>query len=263
MRLLSVTIFIIALSMNSFAQSEDIKKNESKSKVNLSVDFSNIHTWRGQMSVDRECIKPCVEYNNNNFTIGAWGLYATDNSYEEVDLYIGYKLGQFNFMFYDFYMRAAGDKNKNFFDYSKEAGIHMFDFTVAYTISKNLPLTIMGSATWAANEASFRNFTNEGPYGELDEFSTYIELSYPTELGNTNIKYILGGAPGKSRHARWFDENGRKHYSDGIFYVVNMGVNISHKIKITDNFSLPISAGLTFNPHQEKMFLQFNISLSN
>jgi len=258
MRLLQTLVLLTVLSMSSFAQ-----KEVKDSKLNLSVEYSNRHVWRGQISVDNECIKPGIEYSKSNFTIGAWGLYSTDSSYDEIDLYIGYKIGNFSFMAYDFYMRAAADKTKNFFDYSKEAGIHMFDFTAAYKISNDFPLTIMASAIWAANETNYKNFTDKGDYGELSALSTYLELTYPTKLGHTDIKYVLGGAPGKSRHSRWFDENGRKHYSNGLFYVVNMGINVAHKIKITDQFSLPISAVLTFNPHQEKMFLQFNISLSN
>jgi hypothetical protein len=223
------------------------------------------------MSLDVECIKPSIQFTKSNFTIGAWGLFSIDSSYDEVDIYVGYKVGKWNFMFYDFYMYPQGSENKSIFDYSKEAGLHMLDFTASYTVSKEFPLTIMGAAMWAAFESNYSYMptaaseikNNKMPIGELDALSTYLEFSYPSKIGKTNVSYILGMAPGGSRHSRWFDESGRKHYSDGLLYITNLGLSASHIIKVSDTFSLPISATLTFNPHQEVMFLQFNVSLSN
>lgn len=249
---MGILVLFLASSLTSFAQ-------EVQSKLNLGAEFSNIHVWRGQISVDSECIKPSIEYNKSNFTIGAWGLYTTDNSYAEIDLYLAYKMGNWSFMAYDFYMPS---KAKRFFDYSKESNIHMFDFTATYKISDKFPLSAMLAATYSKKENNM-NKEEIAKMGELSALSTYLELSYPTKLGNTDIKYLLAVAPGNSRYSRYFDEEGNKHYSDGAIYLTNIGLDIAHKIKITDTFSLPISAVLTFNPHQEKMYLQFNISLSN
>ncbi len=264
---MGIIFLLLATSFSSYAQEEN---KEDKGKLNLAVDFSNRHVWRGQMSLDQECIKPTIEYVNKNFTIGAWGLYATDSSYDEIDLYIGYKIGNLSFMAYDFYMRPFSDKNKSLFDYSKEAGIHMLDFTATYSFDGNFPLSIMAAASWAANESnySYKPTTDAADdktlaLGELDAVSMYLELSYPMQVGSTKVKYVLGMAPGKSRHARWFDEQGRKHYSEGAFYLTNIGLHLADQIQITDKFALPISGGLTFNPHQEKLLLQFNITLSN
>ena len=254
-RLLGIIVLIIIAQLNSFSQNRE-------SKFNLNVDFSNRHTWRGGLTLGTACIKPSIEYNVNNFKIGAWGLYALDTSYDEVDIYIGYNIGNFSFMAYDFYMPSAGYKNSNFSDYSQKTGLHMFDFTASYTFSGEYPLTIMGAATYYKPEA-YMSEESIAKQGELSKLSTYLELSYPTKIAGKNISWTLGMAPGKSRYSRLFLDNGDKLYSQNAFYIVNMGLNISDKIKITDKFSLPISAELTYNPHQDKLYLQVNISLNN
>jgi len=254
--LFAIVILLLTLNFGAFSQEE----NES-SKINFSAEISNRHMWRGGQTADRISIKPNLEYLWNNFTFGAFGIYTFDNSYNEIDLYVGYKVGNFNFVLYDFY--TPNDMSPDFYDYTKSKNVHMLDFTASYTISEDLPLTIMAAGTWSEAEADYNNDANiKGmPTGSLDKISTYIELSYAAKYKDLDITYSLGGAPGHSRYSRTFDENGIKKYWDGAFYIVNMGMKIGKEIQLTDTFSFPLSAGLTFNPHQEKFFFQVNLGI--
>ncbi|MGB5990118.1 MAG: hypothetical protein WBG43_10300 [Marinifilaceae bacterium] len=262
-------VVLFLLMTTSFHSHAQRNKTNKEIKLNLKLDLSNRHVWRGLLCVDQKCLKPTIEYVRKRFTAGAWSLFTTDNSVDEIDLYLVYKIKNWKFRFCDTYLLGISDKNKSFFDYGKNAGIHIFDFYTTYTLDGSLPLTILAAGSWAANEINYSYFPTKGNddttknIGELRTISWYLELNYPTHLGSTKINYILGMAPGKSKYSNWVNEDGRKHYSDGAFYLTNIGLNLSDKIKITDKFSIPISAELTFNPHQEKIYLQFNIGLNN
>jgi hypothetical protein len=43
--------------------------------------------------------------------------------------------------------------------------------------------------------------------------------------------------------------------------VINLGITASREIRITETFSLPVSASLITNPQAENIFLVFGISL--
>lgn len=268
MNKISFVVLLLLMTTSFHSHAQEINKHQ-ETKFNLKLDISNRHVWRGMLCVDQKCLKPTIEYVNKRFTIGTWSLFTTDNSVDEIDLYLIYKIRNWKFRFCDTYLLGKSDKNKSFFDYGKNAGIHIFDFYTTYTLNNNFPLSILAAGSWSANEINYSYFPLKGnddktkSIGELRAISWYLEFNYPTHIGSTKINYILGMAPGKSKYSNWINKDGRKHYSDGAFYLTNIELNLSDKVKITNKFAIPISAELTFNPHQEKMYLQLNIGLSN
>lgn len=234
MRLIIVAVLLTTLHLGAFAQ------DKKASSLKWNVDFANRHLWRGGLTVKTTCIKPSIEYKNSGFTAGAWSVYATDDSYQEVDLYIGYTIGRFNITVYDYYCPKADDSS-NFFDYNNTSKVHEWDLVAQYKISGNIPLTILASCRFAGNLDSD---------GE-ERYSTYFELNYLSKIAGKNIIWTAGMAPGNTS------------YSEDHFNVVNLGMTLKDKIKITDKFSIPVNAGLTMNPLREKLYFTIGFSLGN
>lgn len=253
MRLINILVLLVLVQLSSYAQND----NKKDSKINWNLDISNRHVWRGGLTLNSFCVKPSANYNNKNLTIGAWSLYSLDNSYNEVDLYIGYKIGDFNITLYDFYCLTSNNKNSDFFDYTKKSNVHMFDLTGSYYFGKEFPLSVMLAATYSNKEAR--------DIEQLNDLSTYIEFNYPTQIVNREITLTLGMAPGRSRYSRFYNKNQENNwnYSQNGLHIVNMGLKMEDKIKINEHFSLPISAAINLNPHQERLYFTFTISLNN
>lgn len=241
MRLIIVAILLTAIQFGASAQE---KKNSS---LKWNVDFANRHLWRGGLTVKTTCIKPCLEYSISGFTAGAWSVYATDGSYQEVDLYLGYSIGRFNVTVYDYYCPKADDSSE-LFDYNNTSKVHEWDLVAQYKISGDFPLTILASCRFAGNLDK---------NGE-ERYSTYFELNYLSKIAGKNIIWTAGMAPGNTSYS--IDKDGIERND---FSIVNLGMTLKDKIKITDKFSLPVSAGLTMNPLKEKLYFTIGFSLGN
>jgi len=83
-------------------------------------------------------------------------------------------------------------------------------------------------------------------------YSTYFELNYLSKIAGKNVIWTIGMAPGYTSYT-----------TDNNFNVINLGMTLKDKIKITDKFDLPITAGLTMNPHKERLYLTLGFSLGN
>jgi hypothetical protein len=82
------------------------------------------------------------------------------------------------------------------------------------------------------------NFLNDS------QNSTYLELGYSFSI----LEIFLGAGNGF-------------YTTDGKFNIINLGISVSKDIKITEKFSLPISASFITNPQAEKVHFVFGISL--
>ncbi|NOU59450.1 hypothetical protein [Marinifilum caeruleilacunae] len=216
------------------------EKLPSKTKVNRSIDFVSKHLWRGSNSGTAPTIEPTLELQTGRFTFGAWGAYATDDSYQEVDFYVSYNTPLFQFSVYDFYCPRPNFENSKFFDFDSENSVHLFDALVKYKGCAKFPVSVMGSVLF---------------YGEFDKdengdqnYSTYFELGYSNFIGGKKFTYALGFSPFEGMY-------------DDKFNVVNVNVTMYDELKLTDKFSLPIRGGLTLNPATEKLFLTFAVTL--
>ncbi len=81
-------------------------------------------------------------------------------------------------------------------------------------------------------------------FGYDSQNSTYFELVYSFSI----LDIFLGAGKGF-------------YTTDGKFNIVNLGISVSKNIKITEKFSLPVSASFITNPQAEKVHFVFGISL--
>lgn len=211
-----------------------------KTKVNSSIDLVSRHLWRGFNSGTAPTIEPTLELQTGRFTVGAWGAYSFDESYQEIDLYLQYNTPLFQFSLYDFYCPAPDFENSKFFDFDSNESVHLFDLVAKYKGCAKFPVSIMGSVLF---------------YGEMDRdenndqrYSSYLELGYSNLISGRKFSWALGFTP--------FDGM----YDDKI-NLVNASVTMYDELKLSDSFSLPVRGGLTLNPVSERLFLTFAITL--
>lgn len=235
---LKKSIYVIGLVLICMgAKAQDLP---SKTKVNSSIDFVSRHLWRGSHSGTAPTIEPTLEIQTGRFTFGAWGAYAFDESYQEVDLYVSYNTPLFQFSLYDFYCPRPNFENSKFFDFNSENSVHMFDAVAKYKGCAKFPVSVMGSVIFAGE-------SDKDDKGD-QRYSTYFELGYKNKVGGKTFSYALGFSPFEGMY-------------DDKFNVVNVNVTMYDQIKLSNSFSLPIRGGLTLNPAQEKLYLTFVVTL--
>jgi len=76
-------------------------------------------------------------------------------------------------------------------------------------------------------------------------------LKYSKTINDISYNLVAGGVVG---------DNGGYYLTNGSG-LINVGLLVSKKIKISNAFSLPVNAAIIFNPNQENMYLTFGITL--
>ncbi|WP_299528391.1 hypothetical protein [uncultured Lutibacter sp.] len=222
----TVLILITILSISTIKAQEDEISNAS---FDIGVDFASRYVWRGLEFSDSPAVQPYAEYTSGNFTLGAWASYETGGQVvgQEFDFYAGYSFGAVSFGFTDYAFPVDGISDGYF-----QMKNHVGEATISFDGVEKFPLSIMLGV----------NVYND------DANSVYTEVGYPFTIGETELSAFVGA--------------GNEIYSiDGEFAVTNFGLSASKDIKMTDAFSLGVSASAIFNPDTEDAYLVFVISL--
>lgn len=210
------------------------------SPLSAYVDLKSRHTWRGKLTVKGFSVQPNLVFQKNNFTLGAWGCYALDDSYAEVDLYASYKVKFIQFSVADYFCPNEGLKFNKFFNWDKKTSPHTVDVEVKFTGTKSIPVYLL---------ASTMVFGNRDIDGD-EQYSTYLEAGYTLNLSDYNqkIDFFIGATP--------FDNS----YGEG-FNVVNMGMKVTREFTISEKFSLPVYSKMVVNPQTENIYLVFGVTI--
>jgi hypothetical protein len=187
-------------------------------------------------------VQPGLSASWNGLTLGAWGsvnlassVYALGKT-DEFDLYLSYSTGGFSATITDYAFPIFLNADYDYFSYKDN---HTFEFTLAYTVSEKVPLTL----TWNSNFAGADDWDGD----DKNDFSSYFELGYSIPIKDVTLDLALGATPWKGA------------YSDG-FAVTNISIKASKEIKITDDFALPVFAQAVLNPDSKIPYLVFGIS---
>jgi hypothetical protein len=220
---IAAALIISALITLNLSAQETEKENPSK--FNPGVDFYSSFVWRGTKLGTGPAVQPYLEFSTGGLTLGAWGSFDA-SGYSETDLYATYSLPfGLSFGVTDYYLTDL-----DYFDYSDSTGSHAFELTAGYEI-KGLSL----SANYVLNKAGGI---------ESDGGDIYLEAAY-------SFKYFgvfLGAGNG------WTT-------TDGDFAICNIGIQAEKEIKITDNFSVPVTGQVVFNPDGRSLFVVVGFSL--
>jgi len=241
--LLLVLAFIAAVQFNSLIAQEDTTNTSSEESQNFGVgaDFVNQYIWRGLQFSTSPNVQPYLTYTNKkgNFTIGTWSSYSLADFYGEVDIFASLNLGPFTVSLWD-YFTMSQQENNHYFDYRKNSTTHSLEGTLAYNGPESFPIQL----TWATFFYGYDLDENAENY-----YSSYFEAAYLFKWRKNELKVFAGITPWEGLYGTEFAMN-------------NVGISNARLIQINQNFSIPISAALSFNPHQENIFLVLTIGLS-
>lgn len=205
-------------------------QEEEESNWNAGLDIYSSYIWRGAKFGSGPAFQPSVSYSTGGFEIGAWGSVSssTDEGFE-MDLYASYSVGGFSIGLTDYYF--GGDwteyKTMHYLEPSLSYGIGGFSISAYYMFlagteaEEGIPATEFGSS------------------GDL-----YFETGYSFK----HVDLKLGAGDGQ-------------YTNDGDFSVCVISVGTSKEIKLTENFSLPLSGAVILNPSTGGFFITAGISL--
>lgn len=245
MKKIILTALLIS-SLNAFAQDAiNPAPKESKSNLDLGLDLQSRYIWRGiQLGGNSASAQPWAEFSTGGFSIGAWGAYnmgGDGTAGNEADFYASYAFSDaISLTVTDYFF--PGEGSGGYFPYNKG---HVFEAMLTLQGGDSFPIGL----SVATNFGGAIKYDDNGD--EKSAYSTYVELSYGTSIGDIELGFFAGGVFG--------DDNGY-YLTDGSG-VINLGISASKEIKLTDAFSLPVNAAIILNPDSEDLFLTFGFSL--
>ncbi|PLX22731.1 MAG: hypothetical protein C0599_05745 [Salinivirgaceae bacterium] len=230
-----VLVFFVSLSI---AQTN---ADSTKLKSDLGFDFVSRYLWRGMMVNTSPNLQPYLGFEYKGISIGAWGSYATDGQFAEVDLYLSYAYDQFTFTINDYYTEDENDFGRfDNFNYKNNVTNHALELMVDYDFGEKLPLTLTAATIFYGNDKK----TNGDNY-----FSTWLQANYTLKLNEYNLDVFLGGTPAKSI------------YNTQEGNMAEIGVKLSRIIDLSDKFSMPMSVALVTNPADENIFMVLSLGV--
>ena len=187
----------------------------------ISVDMVNKYIWRGA-DLGGFSIQPSISKDLGPVEVGVFSSYSlVDNSLSELDLYVSGSVGSFDLAVTNY----------------SYPGLASYDG--AFEFEDGGALTGLEASVGT----SFGDFSIMGAFF-FDNEDMYVEIGYP--LGGFDV--TIGGG-----------DNG--YSTDGDFALVNVSLSTGKDIKISEDFSLPLSGSLIYNPDVDIMYVAFGISL--
>jgi Bacterial protein of unknown function (Gcw_chp) len=221
--------------------------------LSANADLVSRYIWRGLNVNDQPNIQPSITFEYSNLGIGFWGSYglthqnSSDEYYsssQEIDTWLNYSLGvgkslNLTAIVTDYYYPNGGIKIGNFNNYNNPNG------SGAHTVEAGL--TIAGVENFPLSVSGFVNVYND------EGNNLYFQADYFTTIQEVGLGLFIGAAAGSK------DNPG--YYGTEKFSIINIGLKASKQIKISEEFSLPVSCSYILNPQAEISYLVFVISL--
>jgi uncharacterized protein (TIGR02001 family) len=185
------------------------------------LDIYSSYVWRGTKFGSGPAFQPALEFSAGGFAIGAWGSY--NSSTDEA---------------------AEADLYASYgFDLGESSSL---SFTLTdYYFPGSQWLDGMSHYIEPMVSLGLGDFTFTGAYMMNDGAGdVYLEAA----LTAGPVDLTLGGGDGA-------------YTVDGDFNICNIGISTSKEIKITDNFSLPVTGAAILNPSSEQFNIVVGISL--
>ena len=214
-------------------------------EISLGTDIVSRYIWRGfDLGGNTPSLQPTVEYSNGGFVFGFWGAYsmADPAGLNEIDVYASYSFdlaesGSLSLGVTDYTNPNSGTPWVNFNNYDDPAGpgAHFVELNVGYSGPESFPVSL-----------SFNYF-----FHNVANNPIYFQVGYTTSVKDVGLDLFVGGTPGEAGG----------YYALTNFGFINVGFTASKSIKITNDFSLPLSGSVIVNPATENVFYVVGISL--
>ena len=207
-------------------------------ETTVGADLVSEYIFRGVKCGDA-AIQPSLAVSAGGFEVSAWGSVGIVNFLDtkEMDLTLSYSLAGASIGVTDYWFSVGGDPAGRYFKYKEDATNHIFEAFLGYDFG-------FASISWYTNF-----YGNDFKADGSKAFSSYCELAAPFSAFGADWTATLGFVPMES-----------PLYGTDGFGVTNISLTAEKALDITESFSLPISAGLTFNPSSEMAYLILGIS---
>ncbi|MCP4726898.1 MAG: hypothetical protein GY863_17795 [bacterium] len=210
--------------------------------VNAGVDIMSRYVWRGMDFGNCPSLQPGLSFSYGNFEAGFWGAYTfTDDASgaDENDIWMSYTVElpnsvSISALVTDYYFPNAG---VNFFNYNNHDDP---EGSGAHTLEAGL--SISGPETFPISVSGYVNFHNDAGN------NVYFEVSYSFPA----LDLFIGGTPGSTENPGY--------YGAEDFSIINIGVSASKDLKMSKEFSLPLSFSWVVNPRLEASYLVVGFS---
>ncbi|MFN8207708.1 MAG: hypothetical protein U0T82_09945 [Bacteroidales bacterium] len=211
------------------AQEEETTGNTS---LDVNVDLVSRYLWRGLLLNPAPNVQPYATLNVGNFSFGGWGSYSLTDYYAEADLFVSYSAGNVTLTVTDYFTTQDTTSDYGYFVWGKDTTLHTLEGMISWTVSEDFPLSLTAGTM-------FYGYDMDDNGKQL--YSTYLEAAYPLTIGESTLGFFAGATPAKG------------YYHDKAA-LVHLGCKASRDIKITDNFSMPLSLSFSVNPAAKRAF---------
>ena len=217
---------------------EGAEEEASDSSVTpiLGADLVSQYIWRGQ-DLGKVSLQPTLGVEWKGLSLSAWGSVGisdfTDD--KEIDLTLAYTIAGFNVGVTDYWTSKC-----NYFQYKSGKSTHIWEANIGYDFG-------FLSVQWFTNFAGDDGLNNDGNRA----YSSYLQLTAPFRLATLDWTATLGVVPYATTT---YNANG--------FCVTDISLRATKDFVIKKKYHLPVFAGLTANPRDEKLYFLFGVSFS-
>jgi hypothetical protein len=235
----------------------------SSAQFSAGADLVSRYIWRGKDFGNSPAVQPNVAFSVAGFKIGAWGSFGfvpysqklNDSTtvdmgnYAEFDPYISYTFKGFTLCVTDYFFPNGTTPNENkYFNYDNATTGHTFEVSLAWNGPEKFPLQVFaGTLVYGADKG--KDDAGNLGMGTKNNYSVYLEASYPFFVKGFGVKPFIGGIPSGSA---WYGPYGG---------IVNAGLTVSKTIPITKDFGLPVYSSVITNPQSQSIFFVFGLTL--
>ncbi|MBI5217407.1 MAG: hypothetical protein HY958_00560 [Bacteroidia bacterium] len=240
---------------------------QDDSPFSLGADVMSRYIWRGvNLGGSSPSIQPWLKYTVSTkdtthvFTVSAWGAYSVaEFKTQETDLILSYTFkNMVTFWLTDYFCFKDTILARNkYFNYNQKTTGHIFEPGISFYGTQEIPFTLsFFMNVYGADAKKTKEIRNDTVIAGDIFMSKYIELGYKKTIKGVDFNPFIGAALDDP------NENKREpgYYANKSAGVINLGIKVSKKIKITDKYELPVQAILITNPEAENIYFVFGIS---
>lgn len=206
-----------------FAESD----KKMRAEVVVGADFVTNYIWRGQ-KFGGISLQPFVELNYGRFSASAWGSLGLDwSDPKEIDLAIAYQIAGLSIGVTDYY--STGEEA--YLRYKARHTAHVFEGNIDYdfgfmALSWN---TVFAGSDYYSDEETKRSY------------SSYMQVGVPFEIAGLEWCVEVGATPYRGVYA-------------SAFAVVNVSLEATKNIYITNQLTVPVFGKLIANPADKSFY---------
>lgn len=223
------------------------------SYLDLDINIANNHLWRGIEVSDGLVVTSSLAVHDPKEYVkaGVWSGTNTSGDYKELNFFVQFAVQRFRLEFWDTYNFSPGAdyNNHEFFNYNARTTGRFLDCIASYKVSERFPLTL----TWSTILFG-RDRYNLYSADSKQRYSTYVAAGYRCfDRQQLTIDAAAGGTFTLNNY-----KGDRSTFYSSRPGVIDLRVTATYNLRITDSYSLPLSATVMCNPVEDRAYFQLS-----